>query len=469
MQMRCLALLLLGVALVLSGCVAGREYKMEMPPEPPPLGERVKAPAMLAGPEAGSGLRPGMKEPTGPLTLRQAISLTLMKNPELAAFSWEVRARDAARLQASLLPNPEVDIEMENIAGGGNMEGTDAMETTIQLRQLFELGGKRSKRERLASLERDLAGWDYEARRLDVLTGTTIAFIELLSAQERLELTEEMERIAEQVYITVSERVRAGKVSPIEETKAGVALSTSRIEVERSKRGLKAARKRLAGYWGSDTPGFERVEGDLDRLAPVPPYDVLLDRVSKNPDIARWVVEVESRRAALDLAKAGRIPDLTVSGGYRRFNEIDDNAFVVGISVPLTIFNRNQGSIAEMGHRLSKAAHEREAVQTAVQTTLSGTYQTLSTAYAEARTLKEDVLPAAHVAFEAVSEGYRLGKFNFLDVLDAQRTLFEVKEQYIDALSAYHTGVAEVERLVGAGMDETAYAGRPDTKGDGLQ
>ncbi len=466
MKMKCCVQLFLGLAIVLSGCVAGQKYTGAMAPEPSPLGRDFKTSAILSKPAVDAGLLSKLKEPTGTLTLRQAISLTLMKSPELAAFSWELRARDAARLQASLLPNPEIDIEMEDLGGNKGKKGTEVLETTIQLSQLFELGGKRSKREHLASLERDLAGWDYEAKRLDLLTGTTVAFIDLLSTQERLALVEEMVRLAEQVHLTVSERVMAGKVSPIEETKAKVALLTSRIEVERMKRSLKAARKILAGYWGSNIPKFERVEGELDYLSTIPPYSLLVDYISQNPDIARWAAVMESRRAALELAKSGRIPDLTVSGGYRRYNDVDDNAFVVGISIPLTIFDRNQGNIADMGHRLSKASYERKAVQTDVQTALSETYQMLSTAYTEARALKNEVLPGAHRVFMSISEGYRLGKFNFLSLLDAQRTLFEVKEQYIEALSTYHTGVAEVERLIGVGLGEVAFAEKLDEKGD---
>lgn len=466
MQMKYYALFLLAPVLALSACATGQKQAGRMLPEPLPLGSEFKAyhapPKLTAGAEGGAD----MEEPAGTLTLRQALSLSLMKNPLLAAFSWEMRAREAARLQASFLPNPDLDVEMENLEGTSGMKGTDAMETTIQLSQLVELGGKRAKRERVAALERDLAGWDYETRRLDIFTGATIAFINVLSSQEHLALAEEMAHLAEQVHITVSERVRAGKVSPLEETKAEVALSSSRIKAQRAKRSLTAAKSRLAAYWGGKSPRFEKVEGELDKLSPLPPFSQLADMASGNPDIARWAVEMESRRAALKLSKAGRIPDLTVSGGYRRINETDDNAFLVGVSIPLTIFNRNQGEIAEATHRLTKAEEERRAVEIEAQTALSEAYQRLSTAYNEAKALENKVLPGAQRAFDAASEGYRLGKFNFLDVLDAQRTLFEAKEQYIGSLEAYHTAVAEVERLIGVGLDKLAYTAKSNKKGD---
>ena len=110
----------------------------------------------------------------------------------------------------------------------------DEAHTTVQLGQLVELGGKRSKRKRAAALDQDLAGWDYEIGRIQVFTETSKAFVDVLVAQKRTELNEEFVRLAEQVLDAVAERVRAGKVSPIEEVKARVALSVRLIEKGRA-------------------------------------------------------------------------------------------------------------------------------------------------------------------------------------------------------------------------------------------
>ncbi|MGH8487408.1 MAG: TolC family protein, partial [Gammaproteobacteria bacterium] len=143
------------------------------------------------------------------------------------------------------------------------------------------------------------------------------------------------------------------------------------------------------------------------------------------------------------------IPDLTASFGVRRFTEPGDDALVVGIELPLPVFNRNQGTILEAQRRLTKAEEERRAAEVRVATALSNAYQTLAGAHAEIGALKAQVLPGAQSAFEAASKGYRLGKFGLLDVLDAQRTLFGAKAQYLRALASYHQAVAEVERLIG--------------------
>ena len=122
----------------------------------------------------------------------------------LGGLRWE--STDAT--WASLPPNPEVGVEVENFAGSGALRGFQSAEITIHLSQLIELAGKRQKRTRVAALERDLVAWDYEATRIEVLTEVTQAFVEVLSAQQRLRLNLELVRLAEQVLRTAA---RAGQ------------------------------------------------------------------------------------------------------------------------------------------------------------------------------------------------------------------------------------------------------------------
>lgn len=400
-------------------------------------------------PESRSYEAPLVEEPTGSISLREALVLALAKNPDLAAFSWEVRAREARMLQAGLLPNPDLSVLAEDVGGSGDFRGVQQTQTTITLSQLIELGGKRSARRQATSLARDLAGWDYEVKRIEILTQVSQAFNETLAAQQRLILAEELVGLAEEVTRSVSERVKAGKVSPIEETKANIALSSVQIDRERARLALEAARKRLAATWGSATARFDRVEGDLDQVAPLPRLERLTERLAQNPVLARWAAEMAQRQALVRVERANAIPDITISGGYRRLNETDDNTVVIGVSIPLPLFNRNQGSIVEARHRLAKAEAERRAAEVRVTSTLSDAYKALATAHAEAVGLRVNVIPAAQSAFEGINEGYRMGKFGYLDVLDAQRTLFDARARYLQAVTDYHRAVAEVERLIG--------------------
>lgn len=181
--------------------------------------------------------------------------------------------------------------------------------------------------------------------------------------------------------------------------------------------------------------------------------------IQQSPELARWAAEVLAREAALGLEHARRAIDVTVTAGYRRFTAIDSNAFVIGASLPLQIFNRNQNAIDEARLRVAKAHEERRAVETRLAAALADAYAALAGAHDEITILRSAVLPGAQQTFDAISEGYRLGRFGLLDVLDAQRTLITARSQELRALSDYHKAVASVERLIGAPLP-----GSPDAK-----
>ncbi|MEA3226707.1 MAG: TolC family protein, partial [Planctomycetota bacterium] len=350
-------------------------------------------------------------------------------------------------------PNPKLGVEIEEVGGAGNRSGFDAAETTIAIAQPIETGQKRARRTALASLEKELAEWDYKAKRLDVIREMTGAFIAVLASQERLALTEELVRIAEQAHGAVTQRVKAGRDSPIEQTKSAVALATVRIEPQQARLSLESARRRLASVWGGRTAGFDAVAGQFDEIATVPSSTGLSRFVSQNPDVARWDAEKRRRRAALDLEKARAVSDVTLSGGFQHFNETDNSAVVLGLSIPLAISDRNQGGIRRATYLLAKTQESGKAAEIQVLVSLEEAVQRLAGTYAEATALKNDVLPGAQSSFDAVSEGYRDGKFDYLQVLDAQQTLFETRVRYIESLTAYHKAKADAERLIGQSID----------------
>jgi cobalt-zinc-cadmium efflux system outer membrane protein len=177
--------------------------------------------------------------------------------------------------------------------------------------------------------------------------------------------------------------------------------------------------------------------------------------ISQNPNIARLALAIDKGKASLELEKAKAISDIKLSGGMKRFSETDDNAIVLGISIGLPISNRNQGGKLEAVYTLARAGEEQISAQTRTQMELVKAYKALSNSYTEATELNENILQGAESVFQASRTGYSQGKLDYLHVLDAQRTLFEAKGQYIEALAAYHKARADVERLIGQNIDTT--------------
>jgi len=390
------------------------------------------------------------------------VAAALMQNPTLAAFSWERRARDAEVLQAGRWPNPELAVELENFAGSGELAGFIQSESTIGLFQLFELGGKRGKREQVAALERDLSAWDYETRRLDVLTEVSQAFVAVLAAQEGVALASDLVQVADEVYESVARRVRLGAVSPVEANRALVELETSRIDSIHVAQVLAASRRQLATTWGSADPAFSLAVGDLEQIRSRPSVDSLQAYVRQNPDVARWATEVQHRDAEMALAKANGKIDLNLGAGVRHFEGTGENALLLAFQLPLPVFDRNQGSSQAAEYRLMKARYESEGAELESRATLGRLYDVLTATEAEVKALREDVIPEAEKAFTTAQDTYQRGLMRFTDVLDTKRTLFELRRRYYYTLASYHVTVAGIERLIGESLEElVADEGRP--------
>jgi outer membrane protein, heavy metal efflux system len=387
--------------------------------------------------------------PTGIVTLAIARAAALGANPRLTALAERANAERALELQAGLLPNPEVGVELENLGGSGDRQAFEETETTIWVSQLVSIGGKRSERIRVAALEGELVDRDVEATRHEVLAAVTKAFFTTLAAQERVELNRDLARLAGESVDAVRRQIRAGAASAVEETRARLGATTAEMDGAGAERALAASRYLLAATWGSASPEFRAVEGDLDALTPPPPLSELLGALAGTPGLARWTSAIEQRRASIALERARRIPDPTVRLGARRFEDNGDNALVFELSVPLPVFDRNQGNVLAAGHELARTEAERDAAATDAAAELAREHQEMAAAYERAIALRDRALPEARSMFEGVRRGHASGAFRPLDVLDAQRTLFDLRSRELDALLDYHLARAELEARTG--------------------
>jgi cobalt-zinc-cadmium efflux system outer membrane protein len=397
------------------------------------------------------------ENPSGPITLRDAVALALAQSPDLAAFDWGRRAAEARQLQARRRPNPIAGVTLEDLAGTNRAADPDGVvqpQATIQLSQVIELGGKRAARQQLAQREQDLAGWDYETARLDLLSRVASAFYAVLAGQDGVTHATSGLALAQDVHRTVAERVAAGVVSPIEETRADVLVASARIELDRATRTLDARRRQLTLHWGHTIAVFEKAVGDLASLPAMPTLTALDAALTSAPDLVRWNSEIERRQAALAVARSLRVPDLTVSAGYRRFTSVGSQAAVIGVAIPVPWFDRNKDGIRAADAEIARASAEAGAARLHLQSRLADAYRALVSAGDDVEALRTRIVPGAQSVFDAVREGYQLGRFGLMEVLDAQRTLTAAKRDYLEALVALHHASVGVERLVGRPLSE---------------
>ncbi|NMZ24427.1 TolC family protein [Pseudomonas proteolytica] len=376
------------------------------------------------------------------LTLESALQNAFAGNPDLAAAQWEIDIAQGGRQQAGLIPNPVASWDAEDTR-------RSTRTTTVKLSQTLELGGKRGARIEVASRAQDAAAQELEQRRNLLRAEVIDGFYGALWAQERLELAQRSMALAERGLVIANGRVTAGKASPVEATRAQVEVSQIRLERSRAEIGVSDAYRRLAAITGSATIGFERVEAGAVNTPALPSATQLLARLESTAELRLAQLQIQQRDAGLGQEKAQRIPDLDVSIGSQYDASVRERVNLVGVSMPIPLFNRNQGNVLAASRRADQARDLRNATELRLRTETRQALDLWATANSEVRAFNQVILPAAQSAVDSATRGFEMGKFNFLDVLDAQRTLIAARTQYLAALAQATDAWVRIERIYG--------------------
>lgn len=421
------------------------------------IGLAASAAAILLVAASGSALSQGVSQrpvvgeealqtaataPATPLSLTKAIELALEGSPEVAAATRQWEATEGQVLQGRARPNPELAYSLEDARSRTRMQ-------SWQLNLPVELGGKRAARTKAAEKSREQAQAQLNELKAALRANVAAAYFDVLTAQERLVLAKDSVALAKSSTDTVAKRVAAGKVSPVEESKARVAEAGIRVELAQAASEQRNALSRLFALLGKIEAPFTVLEGKAENLPPVPKLADLQSLISSSPAVVLARIEVDRRKALTDLEQSKRVPDITVSAGIQRSNETQRNILLFGVSVPLPVFDRNQGNLLEALKLEDKARDELQGATVRLHSEVAQAQERLSTIAAEVQSLRQDVLPGAKSAYDAATIGFENGKFNFLEVLDAQRTYFTAKSQYLKALGEAHRAAADVDRLLG--------------------
>lgn len=381
-------------------------------------------------------------QPASYLTLQGALDLALRANPEIAVAVRERESVEGAKVQANALLNPSLAASIQDTKSA-------TRQTLLQINQELEIGHKRQARIEAADFIYSKAAAELEHKKTDIHASVVAAFYEVLVAQERLSLAKSSADIAQLARDAANKRVLAGKSSPVEETKSKLAESAAKIELGQATTQLTVSRKRLSSFWGNTSPVFENVKGQVANIPDLAPLNELTAMLENAPAVKVAKAEMDARGSIIKVERSKGAPNITVSVGIINNQELGRNQALIGLSVPLPIFDRNQGNLQQAVSRKYKAQDELAALKNQLDLALTHEYERLSSARQSAALLQAEILPGAQSAFDAANKGFNLGKFNFLDVLDAQRTLVLAKSQYINTLLDAHQAVAAIERILG--------------------
>ncbi len=386
---------------------------------------------------------------SAPLTLPQAIQRALSANPRLTLADRDVGMAGGRRTQAAALPNPQLAFELDGAFGTQAYQGLDQAETTLQISQLMELGGKREARMAAAAADRSGLQWEREAVRLQVMAETAGAFVNVLAAQRRISILTEQVAARDALMPMLQRRIEAGASSPAEVSRARLAAELARVDLDKAQVALLTARRELALQMGQTEPRFGAVSGNLIQVSAPPPLQNVLRDAMANPQLTRFTALKAQRRAQVSAERAKAVPDVTVGAGWRYYNETRDSGVVVSLGMPIPIFDQNQGGIVEAQENLLRAEAEEAVARNLIVSQTGRAYDGLKAAYAEVQRLRSTALPDARQTYEGIQNGYAEGRYTLLELLDGQSTVSETALRELEALVSFHTSLATLEGLIG--------------------
>ena len=355
-------------------------------------------------------------------------------------------ALDAARArqaQARAWNNPELGFTVENFGGPGPNQGGEQTQTTLSVGQTFELGAKRQARMAAAGADVTAAEARGNLSRTDYAARLAISYAEAEAASRRVALVSDALAAAETDARATSLLVEAGKEAPLRSLQASAEADRSRAELAAAKAGETAAFARLTALAGAPRP-FDRIAVSLlDAPALATPA-----QPDSTATLAAAAAERDAAGARLRAARASAFPDVKVSAGVRRYDQTDRSAFVAGVSVPLPLFNRNSGGIAEAQAELHSAeARLRQAQFDAEADRRVAEAQSES---ARARMVAaQSAERAATEAYRLARTGYDAGRLPLLELTSARRALAEARGRTLDAQLDRVKAEAELARLAG--------------------
>ena len=405
-------------------------------------------------PVAGAAAAPASKALLGKeeLTLQDVLTLADLLNPELAAERKNIDIASAAMWEAKLYPNPTLLAQIEELPtkrGGSPGDAKRVAGVGIPIVVSGRIGSAAS----LAEKGRDIAALQYVWRRREILGGVQKAFVGLLAARQNAALARETRNLAQAFHDVTDERFKAQAIPEMELLKAAVNLAKSEIDLKLVEKDLAVSLKTLHASMGNFDFPKEKFAGELGARFTSPSLEALRGHLTAgHPILEAASRRKEAAQLELDLVRSERIPDpsLELLAG------LDGEGGTIveaGISIPLPIFNRNPGKIAAAEARIRKAELETEAVRNDLLLRLTEAYRTFAVSQERVTVYRDEILPKADRALSQTNEGYRQGKFSFLDVLDAQRTLAEARIAFAASLADLNLAVAELEKLTGTRLE----------------
>lgn len=384
----------------------------------------------------------------GPRSLSQVLTRVARANPVFEELKLQQMAAVFRLKQAELRPNPEFESEFENV--GGDASGFDESEITLMLSQEFQIFGQRGARRQLAQADLEAVALDVRLAAFDLFLDVKNRFYALAHAQRQIVLAESSVDLARDIQQNIMFRLKKGAALQSELLLARLELQRSELARDAAKQKLVARQAELRALWNSES---EEVTVTASEEPDLHWTDARTAELARNTDSSRSALKLEHQAqrtwATRALAVADGRPGITLSGGYKRLQNPGSNTFVFGLSFPLPLFNRNQGTRASLDAELLSITYkmDRARVETAAAIHAGGAM--LTQLINQHTAIDARLLPTAEEAYETLQQAYKAGRLPYTNLLEAERSLMEIRFEHNDVLLDIFNQVIALERITG--------------------
>ncbi len=380
------------------------------------------------------------------ISLHEAINIAIEKNPQLQSTRDQVDVATGSLRQSRLYPNPVLELLAEEIPE--NEIGLNQSQNLVAITQPIVTGGKRGLGIKVSEKSKEKNELERDAVLLDVMADTKKAFYKVVADQEGFAIAKKVEEIAKGIYESEKVRFDAGEVAVTNVLRAEVELSKARNLVSNAEGNLQNSIKELQTVMGIPEETVDGVMGNLlTKPVELSLHELELNMTSNQPFLKASKKNIELAETQLMLEKRQSIPDINVSAGYKRLTQENVDTVQMGIEIPAPFFNRNQGNI-QKGKALSrKAKSENQSVYNELLFQLKKNFNSYNVERKRVVEFRDKILPRAEESLKLIEKGYKEGEFNYIDLLDAQRTWAETRISYIESLKNLNLLIADIERL----------------------
>jgi outer membrane protein, heavy metal efflux system len=396
--------------------------------------------AMAAANEA----KPTVK-PVESLSLDQAWDMADSLQPEIAEAKALVEAAEGRAKQAGAFPNPEAILGAQQLPLDAN--ASNQREYVAGVGQTLPLSGRLSKARQAELLDREVRARGLDVKRRDIRKRVHSAFATALYQEKAYQAQTEIQQNTEKAVATTRARVENGDALREDLARVEMELARAKVELQRADALRQQALVALASAIGDPNLSLKSLAGTLDATFEIPTLETLAANLSSQPETALAEADLRARTARVDLAKAERIPDVKVELLYHRLESVQENTLDVGLSIPIPLFNRNQGRLREARAELAAAEARSRMTQNELATRLRESYLQLTAALANSRTLKTEILAKADTVLKGAEARYAAGDISLAEILPVRRDWAAIQLTYLESLRDVMQAWAELKPL----------------------